>query len=83
MASRNGRTAIPNAMTIARKSLRVANLAIARHCTGCFQCSRKGAWPTGTCDKGWELAKAQTRAQNAVHRAELAALAVPVQGTLW
>lgn len=83
MASRAYRTAVPAELGRTRRELQSVNLRIGRHVTMCARCSRAGRKTQEMCDQGWELAKAQSRAQNAVRRAEDRASSRPVQGSLW
>lgn len=63
--------------------LQAANIAIARHLTGCGQCVRAGHRADQGCDAGWELAKMRARAQAAVRAAVESDAAKPVQELLW
>ena len=83
MATRLRKRPLIDAVRDARRQLEAVNLDIGRHVTSCYRCSQAGGHTAKLCDTGWELAKVQNRARNALTRAEDAASSRPVQGTLW
>ena len=83
MAARARKRPVMNAERDAAAELQAVNVRTARHITGCGQCVRAGQDFAKRCDAGWELAKAQKRAQTAVQAARDAASSRPLQGVLW
>ena len=70
-------------LTAAKRGVVVANVAMGRHFSTCYQCSHNRADPGKYCDDGWTLVKAATRANAAVRKLNDKAAAAPEQGKLW
>jgi len=61
MATRTRRVVATDRLRQAQQQLRAVNVSIARHETGCYQCSHTGGLPAKCCETGWELHKAAAR----------------------
>ena len=83
MAPRNRRAPVLGRLREARQQLAAVNITIARHVTGCSRCALARQDVQKGCDTGWELARAQARAQAAIRRLTGPSPSAPVQGTLW
>ena len=83
MASRTHRAPVIDRLSQARQQLAAVNVMIGRHYMGCSRCPLAGGDVAKRYDTGWELAKAQARAQAAVRRLSEPAPGAPVQDTLW
>jgi len=83
MAPRARKNPVIDRLRQARQHLAAVNVMIGRHVTGCSRCALARQYVAKRCDAGWELAKAQARAQAAVRRLEDEMAGQPVQGTLW
>ena len=83
MASRTRRVVATDRLRQAQQQLRAVNVSIARHETGCYQCSHTGGLPAKCCDTGWELHKAAARLRADIRGLMDAPAARVVQEGLW
>jgi len=83
MAARPRKRPVLDQLRDARRELDTVNTEILAHIKMCCRCKHVRTDPWRSCDTGWELAKRQARAGNAVRRAEDKIRSRPVQAELW
>jgi len=83
MAQRHGHPAAGSKLSAARERLAALNVQLARHQTGCYECSRASGVAARFCDEGWTLAKQIARAKAECRREPAGRPVAPGQGALW